>query len=122
MIFAWMSVIQYFAIEAVVVSSAPSTWRPTQLSRNTRATVASVLHSASTNWVFWNSMIFWPNASRSLTETVGSERALDHGRGMGRDDEPLLGQLAHELGEALALLGAEQAFGRQRDILEEQFG
>jgi hypothetical protein len=31
-------------------------------SQNTLATVASVLQAASSNWVFWNSMIFLPNA------------------------------------------------------------
>jgi hypothetical protein len=38
-----------------------------QWSTNTRATVASVLHSASLNWVFWNSMIDLPKARRCLT-------------------------------------------------------
>ena len=39
-----------------------------------------------------------------------------------RDDQPLLRQFLHQLIEALALLGAEQAFGRQLHVLEEQFG
>jgi len=35
----------------------PSIWRPTQLSRNTRATVASSCIRRARNWVFWKSMI-----------------------------------------------------------------
>ena len=52
---------------------------------------------------------------------VESERPLHHRDGVGRDDQPLLRQFLHQLIEALAFLGAEQAFRRQRHVLEEQF-
>ena len=49
------------------------------------------------------------------------ERALHHRHRVHRDDQPLLRQFLHELVEALPLLGAEQALGRQPHVLEEQF-
>ena len=39
---------------------------------------------------------------------------------MDGDDQPLLRQFLHQLGEALPFLGAEQALGRQLHVLEEQ--
>src|SRR5712692_5650157 len=61
------SMAKYWLTDAVVVSSSCRMWRSTQWSWNTLAMVASVLHSASTNWVFWNSTIALPNALRCLT-------------------------------------------------------
>ena len=49
------------------------------------------------------------------------ERALHHRHGVNGDDQPFLRQFVHQLDEALTFLGAEQTFGRQRDVLEEQF-
>src|SRR5262245_65788153 len=88
-----------------------------QWSSNTRAIVASDLHSASPNWVFWNSIIFLPKASRCLTYSI----ALNHGLGMNRDDETLARKIVHELREALAFLSTEQVLRRQLHVLEEQF-
>ena len=51
-----------------------------------------------------------------------AQRAFDHADGGGADDQPLLRQILHELVEALAFLGAEQAFGGKLHVLEEQFG
>ena len=60
---------------------------------------------------------------RALLDVVGGERQrpLHHRHRVHRDDQPLLRQFLHELVEALPLLGAEQAFGRQAHVLEEQF-
>ena len=73
-----------------------------QWSWNTRATVASDLHSASTNWLFWNSMMGLPNALRCLTIDGERERALEHSLGVDHHDQALA-EIVHELGEALAL-------------------
>ena len=61
------SVTQYLAIEAVAASSLPLRCCSMQWLTKTLATVASVLHSASTNCVFWKSRIDLPNALRCLT-------------------------------------------------------
>ena len=58
---------QYLAIDAVVESSRPAMSWPMQWFMNTLAMVASVLASASANWVFWNSITALPKAWRSLT-------------------------------------------------------
>ncbi len=91
------------------------------LSVKTRATAALVLRSASLNWVFWKSAIFWPNALRSavycsvqsmtVSVTVAERIGLR---------EPLLGQLGHHLRKALALLAQQIACGNP-NIVEEQF-
>ena len=50
------------------------------------------------------------------------ERAFDHRNALHRHQQPLLRQFGHQLGEALAFLGAEQAVGGHTHFVEEQLG
>ncbi len=61
------SVAQYFAIEAVAVSSCLSSSSSMQRSTNTRIACVCVASSASLKRVFWKLATVLPNALRSRT-------------------------------------------------------
>ena len=72
--------------------------------------------------------MFWKSINRlaerlALLGVIDRQfnRALHRRDGTDGNDEPLLRQLLHQLREALALLAAEQIFGRRHRVIEEQF-
>lgn len=84
---------------------------------NTRASVASVLHSANVNCVFWAESFALFDVGDG-----GVERDLGAGCGSERDDHALARQFFHQLLEALAFFQAEQIVRRHPDVIEEEFG
>ena len=53
---------------------------------------------------------------------VRATRALHGADGAAADDQPLLRELAHHLGEALALDAAEEVLRRHGHVVEEELG
>ncbi len=117
-----MSVGLYLAIEAVTVSSLPSTMPPD-------AVIVKDLGDGGLGLAFGELKLSVLELDdllaegRALLDVIDGQRqrTLHHGDGIHRDDQALLRQFLHQLDEALAFLGAEQVLGRQRDVVEEQF-
>ncbi len=94
-----------------------------QWSTKTRATVSLVLTSASLNWVFWKSRTRLAERLALLDVVQGLfQAALGGGDALDGDIQTLLGQLLHQLDEALALDAADDVLGRNLHVIEEEFG
>jgi hypothetical protein len=99
----------------------PAIMSSMQRSMKMRATVASVLISASTKRVFCISISAWPKALRSrVCSTVSLQRALDRGHAGHAEDGALVRQLGHQLGEALPFLPPSTFVQRHAGVVEEQ--